>query len=29
MVYKDNIKVRSVLTGSCGTMEYALFSFKV
>ena len=29
MVYKDNIKVRSVLNGSCGTMEYALFSFKV
>ena len=29
MVYKDNIKVRSVLNGSCGTMEYALFSFMV
>ena len=29
MVCKDNIKVRSVLDGSCGTMEYALFSFKV
>ena len=29
MVYKDNIKVRSVLNGSCGTMQYVLFSFKV
>ena len=29
MVYKDNIKVRSVLNGTCGTMEYALFSYMV
>ena len=29
MVYKDNIKVKSVLDGSCDTMEYALFSFRV
>ena len=29
MVYKNNIKVKSVLDGSCNTMEYALFSFRV